>query len=319
MKRDQPSSEGEIPAYAFARGIRGKYAAARRESDATASPSSVQYVWAPLVEFPWHGSELQLTNDTWIRAESPLEVWSHDELADFLSNEDRDLCRGTRYWLHHVRPIHDELSANAAVNSFLLALWIVAPTATHVPLRFHRTDMERSVSRVLDRFQWIPGYACDKIALGDLEAVATLLPPLRERYLTGQRLRNALVLTFRGCVSVDWQSAFICFAAAAEALLTYSPEPGVTERLARAYAKVINASGSEVEVAIARFKRLYSLRSAIVHGRAYDQRGSDENLRGLAEFSEVLRTLWKIVLASDELRTQLELDDTARKQVLADV
>ena len=316
---EEPSSAGGIPPYAFARGIRGRYAAPPRNIHATKPPTAVQHVWAPLDEFPWQGSGFQLADDTWIDSRNPAGIWSQDKLAALLSSEDRSLCEGTRHWLHVVREVHSELSAKEGVNTFLLALWIVCPTATQAPLRFQTTDVESGVFHVVDRFQWIPGYACDRIAAKDLESVAAILPALRKHYVAGRRLRNALVLTFRGGVSVDWQSAFICLAAATETLLTYSSAPGVTERLARAYAKIAGAKWADKDAAAAHFKRLYSLRSDIVHGRAYDRHDPERNLRDLADFSEILRTLWGIVLGSEDLRTQLELDDSGRERALADV
>ncbi|MGH7310459.1 MAG: hypothetical protein ACREK6_17375, partial [Candidatus Rokuibacteriota bacterium] len=68
-------------------------------------------------------------------------------------------------------------------------------------------------------------------------------------YTSGSRPRNAIVLTFRGCVSVDWQSSFMCFIAAAEAMLTYSDKPGITARLANAYGRLVAKSASDRNVA----------------------------------------------------------------------
>jgi hypothetical protein len=137
---------------------------------------------------------------------------------------------------------------------------------------------------------------------------------MEEIYIARQRLRNALVLTFRGCVSSDWQSAFICFAAAAESLLTYSSKPGLTKRLGETYAAL---AGRESQVtssaASADFARLYSIRSDIVHGRAYGRVDERQNLDHLRAFSDILRGLWRIVIGSDATRRALEENDQGRE------
>jgi len=116
-------------------------------------------------------------------------------------------------------------------------------------------------------------------------------------------------------VSRDWQAAFICFAAAAEALLTYSREPGLTDRLARSYAKLVARSQPAAKRAQEQFKRLYALRSDIVHGRSYERRRSSHNVRELVAFSNVLRRLWGAVLANPDLRSHLEGDDKHREKL----
>lgn len=308
----------QIPGYAFARGVRGRHVADFKASGLEeAAASTSMDVWAPLAEFPGGNAQWQLAPDTWIETTTHPELFESKAAEDFLSKEERELCRETRYWLHFIRPVHHQLSPKAAVNSFLLALWIVRPTPTYVPLRFERTDSEFSVSRVLDRFQWIPGYVAAKVTDRDLGAVASILLPLREVYLTGRRLRNAVVLTFRGCVSVDWQSAFICLTAAAEAILTHSGGPGLPNRLAAAHGKLVAKSSSDRKAAAERFKRVYTVSSKIIHGRAYDRPSSERNLADLADCSEVLRTLWRAVLTDEHAREALERDDKGRQSFLA--
>jgi Apea-like HEPN len=305
----------EVPAFAFARGIRGRHAARfKREGSSPPGVPVRQDVWAPLVEFNWAGTDYALVPDVWIKKTVPVkELLSRSEAERFLSREERDSCEETRHWLHFVRTIDDELSPAAAVNSALLALWIARPTATHAPVRFAQTPSEFSAVRILDRFQWVPGASAEAINDGDLAVVAGILPPLLDVYLSGGRLRNAIVLTFRGCVSVDWQSAFICFTAAAEAMLTYSDKPGITERLANTYGRLVASSASDRKIAVNRFKKVYAVRSDIVHGRSHDRRYAKRNLVDLADCSDLLRGLWRLVLESGGIRKALERDDTARQ------
>ncbi len=309
------ADDPEVPAFAFARGIRGRHAA-RFERKGPEPPGFAvrQDVWAPLIEFTWAGTDYPLAPDTWIKKTVPVaELLASKETESFLSREERDSCKETPHWLHFVRTISGELSPAVAVNSVLLALWIVRPTATHVPVRFAQTPSEFSAVRVLDRFQWVPGTTAESISDGDLAVVARILPPLRDVYLSGGRLKNAIVLTFHGCVSFSWQSAFVCFIAAAEALLTYSDKPVVTERLANAYGWLVAKSVSDRKVAAERFRKVYAVRSDIVHGRSHDRNRSKQNLLDLAECSHLIRGLWRIVLKSERIRRVLEGDDTGRQ------
>lgn len=311
------SDDSNVPAFAFARGVRGRHVAHSTGKRSEQPPDAdLQDVWAPLTEFSWDGTDVQLAPDTWIRKTVPADLIDRKETEQFLSKDERDSCRETPHWLHIVRTVHDELSPATAVNSFLLALWIVRPTAVHVPIRFTQTRSEFSPARMLDRFQWVPGSIAEVMTDTDLDVVTRILPALRDVYVAGRRLRNAVVLTFRGCVSVSWQVAFICFAAAVETMLTYSSEPGVTERLARAYGRLTAGSASDRKAARERFKKVYAVRSDIVHGRIHDRARPDQNLTDLAECSHLVRGLWRTVLESDELRAVLERDDAERRVFL---
>lgn len=287
-----------LPEYDFSKGVRGKYA-----------------VWAPLIDFPWTGVEWQVADDTWIRPRSAYR--DYEEFTEFkyaLSEEERDRCRAADHRLALVHVGHDELLKQTKINSFLLALWIVRPTRTYVPFRFEVEESGiRSVARLLDRFQSVKGQVEDEVKDQHLRKVTNILPSLRDVYAARRRLRNALALTFRGCVASEWQSAFICFSAAAEAILTYSPRPGLTDRLAKSYAKLVSTSRSGAESPEEQFERLYSVRSDVVHGRAYDRSHASRNLSDLAEFSDVLRQLWRVVLESQRIRTALEGDDRQRQ------
>lgn len=287
---------GMLPEYDFSKGVRG---------------NQEIRVWAPLIGFHWTGSERQIVDDTWVRPGSTYR--DYEEFSEFkywLSEGERDQCRATKHWLALTYTRTGELSASAKINSFLLALWIVKPTQTRVPFRFEASESNfRLVARVLDRFQWVEEQAEDEVKDHDLEGVRRILAPLRAVYVAHRRLRNALALTFRGCVASDWQTAFICLSAAVEALLTNSVRPGLPNRLAASYVKLIGATQADCD----RFKRLYSVRSNIVHGRAYDRAAPGRNLKDLAEFSDILRQLWRVVLESEEVRTALEGTDRQRK------
>ncbi|MEX2147719.1 MAG: hypothetical protein WED01_11980, partial [Candidatus Rokuibacteriota bacterium] len=186
---------------------------------------------------------------------------------------------------------------------------------TEVPLRFEEAEGgHRAAIRVLERIRWLHGYAADTIRSEDLHAATMMFPALIDAHLNGRRLRNALNLTYRGCLTGDWQVAVICFASAAECLLSYSKGPGQSHRLAKAFAGVLAGSESSVLELRKKFAELYSLRSLIVHGRAYDRKSLAANIEALAGFANTLRHLWRTILESPTLPSILDADDAQREK-----
>lgn len=310
-KRD-PQSE-RLPVYDLKGRVQGKYAS-RMAKRADGSVAHLQ-LWAPLSDFPWSGKNHRITEHTWIRTASAYRGYKAEEVSQDLSAYDRLLCQEAEHWLSVGVSAQQQLSARESMNMFLLALWMIKPTKTHVALRFQESPAEPpSVFRVLDRFQWIEGQATDQLQDEDLDGVSSLLESIRYAYIRRGRLRNALVLTFRGCVSIDWQAAVICWSAALEALLTYDRGPGLTKRLARAYARLCQNPAEQPGKAGIEFTRAYDVRSDIMHGRSYDRDASAENLVDVAACSDLLRRAWRSILPSDELTRVLEADDKVRKQ-----
>jgi hypothetical protein len=310
-KQADPDMRAE---YDFKLSPRAKDASCVRESagDRTEAIGRV-HSWAPLIEFPWIGGEKRMTVDTWIRVRGAYTGHEASDFRSYLSQEERKLCQEAEHWLQIDLPIHSELSSPVAINSFLVALWVVAPTRTQVPCRFEETKGERVVARRLDRFQWIEGQVLDEIHNEHLQETARLLRPVRDLYTNGRRLKNALVLTYQGCVSKQWQVAFTCFAAAAEAILSRSTDHGVSRRLAEDYALLAARDDAGRKEARERFLRLYGVRSVIVHGRAHSRHEGDINLKDLTEFSNLLRGLWRIALEKPDARAAFESGDEQRR------
>ncbi|MBI2204714.1 MAG: hypothetical protein HYU41_12765 [Candidatus Rokubacteria bacterium] len=303
------------PRYDLKGGVRGKYQSGTpTETDS----ATVLRVWAPLIDFPWAGEDKHLTEDTQIRNASAYRGYESPDL-ELLAPLDRTECRDASHWLSVALPVHGMLSASESLNTFLLALWLVQPTRTQIKLRFMESPNDKpSVVRILDRFQWIRGQVSDAdISDERLASLEGLLPRLRAAYLQGGRLRNALVLTFRACVSADWQAAFICWAGALESLLTYERGAGLTARLAAAHQRLLDCSGMPADDSVAQFKAMYDLRSTILHGRSYDRDQNADNLNDLAKCSDMVRGAWRAILVSsksDELICVLESDDDVRKR-----
>lgn len=306
--------------YDFSSARCGRYVEKYREIGNTVSldavPSVDVSVWAPLEHFEWQGGAIQITSDTWVRPRGDYQ--GYDRFAEVTSPVDRSGLGLIPHWLFVSRRAADALSPAEKINTFLLALWIVRATGTYAPCRFEESESgTRNFVRMLDRFQPIRGHSSDSVSNAHIRAVTRLLPAVRTCYESRGRLRNALVLTYRGCVSVDWQAAFVCFASSAEAILSYSDERGLTDRLAKSYAQFIAKSPVVRKRAEAEFRRLYRIRSDIVHGRSYTRGHSLQNLRDLAALSSALRRLWRRVLSTSRMTAQFESDDADRRRVLA--
>jgi hypothetical protein len=274
--------------------------------------------WIPLVDFAWPGADFEVCPDTRILRASQYHGFEH--FQDVISREEMDRCRELGHWLSVERSASDTLSVAEKVNAFLIALWIVHPTRTHVPFRFEEARSgTRVFARFLDRFQWIRGQAAWEVQDHHLRRTAVFVPLLRHVYEDRRRLRNALVLTLRACQARDWQVGFICFAAAAESILTYSRERGLTARLAKSFARLTSPSEAGRKRAEDQFRRCYQVRSDIVHGRATERKESTINLRDLARFANIVRRLWRVVLGRSGYRLALEGDDRQRERFFGTV
>jgi hypothetical protein len=317
MSEVEGRSSGEFPGYGFTFAVPGKYY--RTDQKNVGDSESRIHAWAPLSGFPWRGERFDVANDLFVVPANAYKGYEEvDGIRQFLSPEEVEECRSIGHWLEAHQRLRDEVSVRVRMNSFLLALWIARPTRTRLTVRFQEIDEgERVASRILERFQWIEGYVVEEVSTGDLERVRSNVQPIIDLYTASHRLRNALVLTFRGCVATDWQSSFICLTAAAEALLTHSAGPGVVGRLADAFARLTSDSEEERRAQRDHFRQLYAVRSDIMHGRGHDRRTAEANLNDLAGLRDAVRALWRRVLESSEIRKALDSDDKTRLKLLS--
>ena len=171
------------------------------------------------------------------------------------------------------------------------------------------------MSRLLDRFAWIPGSIDPDISNEDIRKASTYYVELERLVRLRGRLNNAMVLTVAGCWSHGWQTALICHASAAETILTYATGSGLTRRLATSYACIVASDSPSRDAAFKEFSTLYSARSDIVHGRMHNIARTD-TLATLLRVQNLMRRLWGAVLVSKELLATLELDDAGRQTYL---
>lgn len=275
-------------------------------------------IYAPLQEFRWSGSNHELL--------AGLRIKRLDDIPDLrgleatLAEEERRSMSSVSHWLVFDWKENTDPSPAETMNLVLLALWLVKPTKTHVAFRFQLGNeaaaAEKSRPRVLDRFAWVSGATHNAFGDSDLQLATTYCQTLHDVCRPRGRLNDALILTATGCWSHQWQVALICHAAAAEALLTYSTAPRITDRLATSYACLVETQTPLRDTAYREFRALYSARSDIMHGRTHKVVPS-ERLPLLVRFQNLLRTLWSVVLASPHLIAVLEDSDAQRKAYFA--
>lgn len=282
-----------------------------------APTTSTYKVHAPLSNFSWAGASFNLFPQVLLDTIHP-NLKGRD--ADLGKDEQRELQSAT-HWLHFDWERDSEPSPAETVTLFLLSLWLARPTRSHVRCRFelkmyHTSNQHITFWRMLDRFNWIPGYVRDSHSTRDLTRAARYFNILRSISLRRGRLRQSLGLNAAGCMAYQWHVAFICHSAAAEALLTYSTDPGITKRLATSFACLTRRSKVQRDAAYRRFYGLYDVRSDIMHGRLEKLRTRNKLLL-LARLEDASRSIWRQVFRSSSLRNILEADDSRRKQHFA--
>jgi hypothetical protein len=205
-----------------------------------------------------------------------------------------------------------ELEPSSVSQLFLFALWLIRPTATHAVWRLTRDDDGATIVRQLDQFQFNPAEVESNISDEDLVRCSELLGKLAPIALQGRRLRTALVLSLRSCEALYWQASLVLAGAALEALLTYSTERGITKRLAKSFACLMESGSEARDDAYREFLEVYNYRSDLAHGRGFQYTESLANLEKLARCHRSLRRLWTRVLTDLSIQQALEEEDPGR-------
>ncbi len=277
-------------------------------------------VFAPLQDFYWSGQDHSFGSQVVLKRFDASPDLSG--LESYVSKPEWERAANSDHWLTFPWIDGADISPSEVINLFLLSLWLVKPIRSQVALRFEigrdNAAHEKTMSRLLDRFAWIPGSIDPDISDEDVRKASTYYSELEHLCRERGRLNNAMLLTVSGCWSHGWQTALICHAAAAETLLTYATGHGLTRRLATSYACIVASDSPSRDAAFAEFATLYSARSDIVHGRMHNIARTD-TLPTLLRFQNLLRRLWSAILVSKKLLSALELDDTGRQAYLAQI
>jgi hypothetical protein len=270
-----------------------------------------------LQDFYWPGGDFAFSADVAVkRFDEPPDL---SGLQSSVSKPEWERAINSAHWLTFQWVDGADPSPSEVINLVLLSLWLVKPTKSHVALRFEigqdHAANEKTMSRLLDRFAWIPGTINPDIVDDDLRVASSYYLALETLCQARGRLNNAMVLTVAGCWSHGWQTALVCHAAAAETILTYATGRGLTRRLATSYACLVASDAPSRDAAFTEFVSLYSARSEIIHGRMHNI-AKTIALPTLLRFQNLMRRLWSTVLLSKQLASALELDDAGRQAYL---
>jgi hypothetical protein len=271
-------------------------------------------IFAPLQDFYWPGRDFPFSPGVALkRMDAPPELRG---LEKHVSKPEWDRALKASHWLVFEWIEHVEPSPSTVINLALLSLWLVKPIRSQVALKFELGQEEAEdrarMSRLLDRFAWIPGTIDRGIDDEELRLAATYYAAFERLALARGRMNNAIVLTVAGCWAHGWQTALICQASAAETILTYATGRGLTRRLGESYACLVEADTQNRDAAFTEFVELYSARSDITHGRMHRIARSD-TLPTLLRFQNLMRKLWRAVLTSPTHSRELERGDAGRE------
>lgn len=274
-------------------------------------------VYAPLQDFYWPGRDFSFSSSLALkRIDEPPDLSS---LESTVSKSEWERATNSDHWLTFEWVDGDQPSPSEVINLVLLSIWFVKPVRSHVALKFEigREDAanEKAMSRLLDRFSWIPGTIDPDFTDEDLRLASTYYSALVPLCRARGRLNNAMVLTVAGCWSHEWQTALMCHATAVETILTYARGPGLARRLGVSYACLVESDAPGRDAAFVEFINLYSVRSDIVHGRMHSIAKPDM-LPMLYRFQNLIRRLWSVILTSKHHALAFELDDPGREAYL---
>ncbi len=240
------------------------------------------------------------------------EGFSDIERKEFLSKQEINDVNNCKFWIKINDSFPRYLKKPSVIcNTILLSMWVNKPN--QIENRFRFGD-DNSIYRQLDRFQFIKFDNNENhFDLYELEHIKIYYDSFCRMIRRNKRLYIAQLNTFRACQAHHWAVGFLLFSAAFEALLNYQRGYGLTKRLAKANACLMERTKYKRDSLYKKFKRLYNIRSDIMHGNQRKWQRADGELKKLSELSSLLRNLWQKINTDKNLQTTLEADDNIRK------
>lgn len=247
-----------------------------------------------------------------------------DLFANYLSKDDYESIQETSHCIIIEAETSSDLSEDEVINMFLIACWIAKPTQVQIKFKFRfnkfstAQNASQSItyfSRIHDLFQYNEFEIRNDIRLMDLNTlrkVTHIFSVLLKISNQKGNIYSCLHFMVAGCQAYRWTVAFVCYAVVMESLL-YSSRNDSTINLLKAYACLASHNDKARDKYYFAFKRLYDLRSRILHGNLYDIDFDDkQSLISLAELSKLLRRLWRRICYSSDY--QINLDFKAEKR-----
>jgi hypothetical protein len=263
--------------------------------------------YVPLFNFESDVESYRIAKYVELNKECPHDI----ERKGFLSKREIEDINNCKFWIKISGSFPYYIKPSEICNTILLSMWVNKPNQIETKFRFGE---DNSISRQLDRFQFIRVDNNDNyFNLHDLENVKIYYKSFCQIKRRNKRLYIAQLNTFMGCQEYHWQVGFLLFSAAFEALLNYQKGYGITKRLAKSNACLMETSKYKRDSLFKKFEKLYNVRSDLMHGKQRKSRRGDGNLKKLSKLSSALRHLWQKILIDRDLQTTLEGDDSIRK------
>lgn len=282
-------------------------------------PNLIMKYSAPLFNFWCEEEEFKITNFFSIK-KATYKIKKFDDEKCLSGDEKSDIANSNfLVEINTNKPMN--FSSSTILNIFLLSIWINSPTKTVMKYIFGEDDKSNHYfSRQLDRFQNNKkDNFKQRLSRGDLDKISLYVKLLQKITRNRKRLSTALFNTYCGCIAHKWQVAFVLFTAALEAMLTYSKGYGITGRLAKSYACIVETKKGKRDTCYKKFVKLYNVRSDIMHGRERKYAKAEGNLKSLSELSQLLRRLWQIILQDKNILKILEENDESRSRFFQDI
>lgn len=268
--------------------------------------------FSPLSHFISDTDEFQVTKYLKIKRDA-FELRQID--GDYnLAQWEQIQIRSCSHWLIAEKAPKYFRNSSEVFNTFLLAIWIYSPSHVSIGFKFGVGASEEKYSRLHDSFQFNSvDENKDVYDQSDLEKIREIFLKLARIGRVGKRIYATTVYSVFACFQVNWKSAFILSSTALESLLTYGARNDVTNKLARAFCCFTESNKYRRDLAFKKFKKVYRVRSELVHGRFIKRDDSRRNLNNLSIVTAVLRKMWISVLNNPSALDELEKEDVDRE------
>jgi len=261
----------------------------------------------PLFEFDYEGSEIKFTNNY------SLESFDHNkEIPDNITGLSKlDISQiSLEDWALVVNNPNEYYRSE--INLLLIAFRIYAQSNAFIKWRFCKENSSHSTC-LNDRFRNLAMASSVNLTEQDLSLVKDGFLKILEMYKISDRTKNALYFIWRGLCAEKHIDAYILLVCAIEALFSNETSEDVTKTLIKRTQKFLSEikgfGGDQI-------KRIYKIRSDMVHGRIAHtdkkdliQRG--QNIKNLAKLELLVFACIKKIL---EEKIYLKYNDTNMKE-----
>ncbi|MCK4809775.1 MAG: hypothetical protein KAS99_02415 [Candidatus Omnitrophica bacterium] len=261
----------------------------------------------PLCEFNYEGREIKFTNNY------SLESFDHNkEIPDNRTGlSELDISQiSLENWALVVSNPNEYYRSE--INLLLIAFRIYAQSNAFIKWRFCKENPSYS-ARLNERFRNLTMTSSVNITEQDLNLVKDGFLKVLEMYKISDRTKNALYFIWRGLHAEKHIDAYIFLVCAIEALFSNETSEDVTKTLIKRTQKFLSGiegfGGDQI-------KRIYKIRSDIVHGRIAHTDKKDliqreQNIKDLAKLELLVFSCIKRIL---EEKVYLKYTDTSIKE-----